>query len=279
MSVPVAICHGPFGRVCLFSVDRAMVPHAHREGHLVFHVDGPPGELEVDGRVWPVSPGQGVAVSPWQPHVYRPLVPGVPVLTLVLYIRPAWFMETARSVTGSLNFGRVGVEVTDQLTRLVLITAHAMLDPDRQDPAMEDRLSSLTQIAYDQSWQWTSRGNTFSGTCRGMRDYRIRKALRLIQEGAGESNEVDAVAREVGLSRPHFYKLFREQVGVTPKLYLNTLLMERAIERLADGTKPVADIGFELGFSGQASFSRFFISNGVVAPSAYRRSAQVAEAG
>jgi transcriptional regulator GlxA family with amidase domain len=135
-----------------------------------------------------------------------------------------------------------------------------------EDPAMEERLSSLTQIAYDQSWQWTSRGAPSPGLTWGMRDYRIRKALRLMQEGAGESNEVDAVAREVGLSRPHFYKLFREQVGVTPKLYLNTLLMERAIERLADGTKPVADIGFDLGFSGQASFSRFFISNGVVPP-------------
>lgn len=274
----MAVCHGPFGRVCLFSVDRAMVPHAHREGHLVFHVDGPPGELEVQGRSWPVSPGQAVAVSPWQPHVYRPLVVGAPVLTLVLYIRPAWFIETARSATGSLDFGRVGVEVTDQLARLVFLTAHAMLDPDRDDPAMEERLSTLTQIAYDQSWQWTPRGSAFTGH-RGARDFRIRKALRLIQEGAGESQDVDAVARQVGLSRPHFYKLFREQVGVTPKLFINALLMERAIERLADSGQPVADIGFDLGFSGQASFSRFFISNGVVAPSAYRRSVQIAVAG
>jgi transcriptional regulator GlxA family with amidase domain len=34
----------------------------------------------------------------------------------------------------------------------------------------------------------------------------------------------------------------------------------------------VADIGFDLGFSSQASFSRFFIANGVVPPSVYRRS-------
>jgi AraC-like DNA-binding protein len=36
-----------------------------------------------------------------------------------------------------------------------------------------------------------------------------------------------------GLSRPHFYKLFREQVGLTPNLYLNALRMERAIDRLS----------------------------------------------
>jgi AraC-like DNA-binding protein len=275
MSVPVAICHGDFGRVCLFSVDRPMVPHAHREGHLVFHVQGPPGAIDVDGRAWSVSPREAVAISPWQTHTYRPVFGSEPVLTLVLYIRPGWFIETARSVSTSLNFGRVGVEVTDQIARLVSLTAHAMLDPDRDDPAMEERLSALTQIAYDQSWQWTPAGGGFPGHCRGTRDFRIRKALKVLQENAGGSQDVNFVAREVGLSRPHFYKLFREQVGVTPQLYLNAILMERAIERLAVGPQPVADIGFDLGFSGQASFSRFFIANGVVAPSAYRRSVQV----
>lgn len=272
MSIPVAVCHGAFGRVCLFSVDRPMVPHAHREGHLIFHVEGPPGELEVEGRVWPVAPDQAVAVSPWQTHLYRPRVAGLPVTTLVLYIRPAWFLEHARSATASLSFGRVGVEVTDALKRLVFLTAHAMLNPDRHDCDMEERLSILTQAAFDQSWQWTTRDACLVPGGHGRRDFRIRKALHLLQESAGEIGELDDVARAVGLSRPHFYKLFRDQVGVTPKLYLNTLLMERAIELLAQGANPVADIGFDLGFSSQASFSRFFIGNGVVAPSAYRRS-------
>lgn len=275
MSIPMAVCHGPFGRVCLFSVDRPMVPHAHREGHLIFHVEGPPGELAVEGGVWAVSPGQAVAVSPWQTHFYRPRVTGRPVTTLVLYIRPSWFLEHARSATASLSFGRVAVELTDALKRLVFLTAHAMLNPDVDDHAMEERLSVLTQAAFDQSWQWTSRDQALSLAGPPRRDFRIRKALLLLQDGAGEIGELDDVARAVGLSRPHFYKLFRDQVGVTPKLYLNTLLMERAINLLADGGNPVADIGFDLGFSSQASFSRFFIGNGVVAPSAYRRSVQL----
>ena len=91
-----------------------------------------------------------------------------------------------------------------------------------------------------------------------------------------EAIELDNVAREVGLSRPHFYKLFRVQIGLTPNLYLNALRMERAIDMLATSKEAVANIGFDLGFSSQASFSRFFISNGVVPPSAYRRSVHVA---
>jgi transcriptional regulator GlxA family with amidase domain len=70
--------------------------------------------------------------------------------------------------------------------------------------------------------------------------------------------------------------LFHQQVGITPNIYLNSLRMERAIERLTATTEAVSAIGLDLGFSSQASFSRFFIANGVVPPSSYRRSAQIA---
>ena len=50
MSDSLAVFHGHFGRVCLYNMDRGMVPHGHREGHLIFHVQGPPGTVMVDGK-------------------------------------------------------------------------------------------------------------------------------------------------------------------------------------------------------------------------------------
>ncbi|MCX7323556.1 MAG: AraC family transcriptional regulator [Hyphomicrobiales bacterium] len=276
MSSAVAVFHGAFGRVCLYAMSRTMVPHAHREGHLIFHVRGPVGEVVIDGRAFPLSPGQAVAISPWQAHYYRAVDLETPTLALVLYIRPAWFLEASRRSTSSLRFGRAGIEVTDHLARLVYGNAHAMLDTDIADPMLEDRLCSLTQGCFDQSWQWTEHGAGFIGQGAPSRDYRVRNALRVLMERLCEPLDLDDVAREVGLSRPHFYKLFRQQVGVTPNIYLNSLRMERAIDRLTGSRDAVADIGLDLGFSSQASFSRFFIANGVVPPSTYRRSAQIA---
>ena len=170
----------------------------------------------------------------------------------------------------------VQIRHLEHLARLVFGTAQAMLDADREDLIFEDRLCALTQCAFDQSWQWTPRGAQFTGPELPRRDFRIRKALKYLQDRVGDAVELKKVAREVGLSRPHFYKLFRAQVGLTPNLYVNALRMERAIEMLATSREAVADIGFDLGFSSQASFSRFFIGNGVVPPSAYRRSVHVA---
>jgi AraC-like DNA-binding protein len=272
VSVAHAVAHGVFGRACLYALDKAMAPHAHREGHLIFHLDGPAAEVVVDGAAYPLSTGQAVAVSPWRPHYYRPVRNGESVLSLVLYVRPGWFVNASRHSSEILRFGRVGVEVTDRLARLIADTGRLLGAAGGGDGDFEDRLNALTQAAFNQTWQWTAEGPRFIGQERPMLDFRIRKALRMLDERLGETIDLASLSRSAGLSRPHFFKLFREQIGLPPTIYVNALRMERAIDRLALGAETVADIGLDLGFSTPASFSRFFIANGVVPPSAYRRS-------
>ena len=109
-------------------------------------------------------------------------------------------------------------------------------------------------------------------------DFRVRKSIKLLAESVGAEIEFDAIAREAGLSRPHFYKLFRTQTGITPHLYVNTLLMEKALDSLVATEASIADIGFDLGFSSQSGFTRFFAANVGMAPTDYRRAAKVLRA-
>lgn len=273
MSEAFAVLHGAFGRACLYRMDRTMVSHAHREGHLLFHVHGNPGEVYVDGRPIPLGPGQAVAVNPWQAHYYHQPAPGGQTLVLVLYIRPTWFWGAVGGRTFSMRFGRADIEVSDELARLIDVSA--MLDRSQNQDAINHWLLAITQDCFDRSWHRSDAMERVAS----VRDFRLRKAIHLLEQRVCEPVELNRVARETGLSRPHFYKLFRQQVGVTPNIYLNSLRMERAIERLTKTTEAVAAIGLDLGFSSQASFSRFFIANGVVPPSAYRRSAQIAPSG
>ncbi|MGL5363480.1 MAG: AraC family transcriptional regulator [Bosea sp. (in: a-proteobacteria)] len=272
MSVAHAVAHGGFGRACLYDLDKAMAPHAHREGHLIFHVRGPAAEVCVDGRAYPLSPGQAVAVNPWQQHFYRPLHHSDHVLSLVLYIRPDWFVQASRQTSNIMSFGRAGVELTDRVARLVAETGQILAAFGGETSGFEDRLSALTQATFDQTWLWNGRMQPLIGRERPARDFRIQKALRLMDETLGAPIDLSRISRGAGLSRPHFFKLFREQIGLPPTIYMNALRMEQAIERLARGIETVGDIGFDLGFSTPASFSRFFIANGVVPPSIYRRS-------
>src|SRR6516162_3503404 len=109
----------------------------------------------------------------------------------------------------------------------------------------------------------------------GQVSFPVRKSLCILDDCIGEDIELDDVARDAGLSRPHFFKLFRENTGVTPALYANTMRIERALDRLTSSQIAVTDIGFELGFSSQSHFTHFFSAHVGIAPTQYRTIARV----
>ena len=273
MSRAIAVFHGGFGRATIYQINRPFNVHAHREGHLIFHVGGSDGSIDVADRTCPLTTASFVAVSPWAPHNFVPLDLDAGALFFVLYVNPEWFAPGGAGDPLRLRFGRPLNYRTAALDRQIRRTA-AMVYAAHSLSALDHELRALIEACFDETWRRAPdpAGRLFF---EGVTDFRVRKSIRLIQQGLGADIELDHVAREAGLSRPHFYKLFRTQTGVTPNLYLNTLLMERAIDTLVGGEKPVADIGFDLGFSSQSGFTRFFAANVGMAPTDYRRAAQV----
>lgn len=281
MSTALAVYHGPFGRAALYNINRPMATHAHREGHLTFLVQGTPSVVTASGIPCLIDAGTAGTVNPWQPHSFCPGDPEHGTLFLVLYIKPIWFLEVGRSAQGALRFGRDRVAVTPQIHRLVHLVSALLLENVHSD-LFDGYLYELTRECYDQTWQWSPEASPFETEpmspiqqWTGIRDYRVRNSMRLMNERIHEDTELDEIARDAGLSRPHFYKLFREQAGITPNVYLNTLRMENAIELLTKTQKPITSIGLDLGFASQASFTRFFTSNVGIPPTDYRRVASV----
>jgi transcriptional regulator GlxA family with amidase domain len=143
---------------------------------------------------------------------------------------------------------------------------------------LDGELRLLIAACHEESWLQARAPNEAAREGAAVTDFRVRKSIKLMAESLGSEIELDSIARESGLSRPHFYKLFRNQTGVTPNLYLNTLLMEKALDSLVATEAPIADIGFDLGFSAQSGFTRFFAGNVGMAPTDYRRAAKVLRA-
>jgi AraC-like DNA-binding protein len=272
MSTALAVYHGRFGRVTLYRLDRAMAMHAHREGHLIFYVEGDEASLRIGDSGHSLGRRMGAAVSPWQPHNFQPAPGFGSSLILVLYIRPAWFLEAGRNAGSALRFGRNGIRVTGRIGRLVHRVA-SLLVSDSGSPLFTGYLYELTHECFDQSWQAAPAGAPPSQPDPCIRDYRVRNSMRFMSNCIGEGILLDTIAREAGMSRPHFYKLFRQHVGLTPNVYLNTLRMEQAIGRLTSTSDAVTTIGLDLGFASQASFTRFFVANVGIAPTDYRRTA------
>jgi AraC-like DNA-binding protein len=271
MSTALAVCHGAFGRVTVYRLDKSMRTHAHREGHLTFLLSGPPAIVTVDDVPHLVDEGAGVAINPWQPHAFQPTAGDQPSVFVVAYICDRW-LDRDHEGRGSLRFGANAIRVGTTLRSICASLAHVLVT-NASYRIVNRYLNQLFDASFDASW--TRGGRPDMQPRRDLIDFRVRKSLRILDDGFAQGIELDTVARDAGLSRPHFFKLFRENVGVTPALYANTMRIERALDRLMSSQNSVTDIGCELGFSSQSHFTHFFAAHVGIAPTQYRTIARV----
>jgi AraC-like DNA-binding protein len=271
MSTALAVCHGAFGRVSVYRLDRPMRTHAHREGHLTYLLNGPPAIVTICDSPHPVDLSNGVAINPWQPHAFHPSPGGQSSVFLVAYICDRW-LDRDQQGRGALRFGANRIEVGTTIRSIAVSLAHVLVT--NASYRLVDRyLNQLFDASFDASW--SKGGPVRPIPCQAPIDFRVRKSLRLLDDGFAQGIQLGAVARDVGLSRPHFFKLFRENTGVTPALYANTMRIERALDRLMGSQDSITDIGFELGFSSQSHFTHFFSAHVGIAPTPYRTIARV----
>jgi AraC-like DNA-binding protein len=268
MSRALAVFHGRFGRATVYQLNRPFSTHAHREGHLIFQVGGTPGHIRVGEETHCLDEDCVVAVNPWAPHNFTPTDVSDGALFFVLYVNAEWFAPLPGR---SLTFGQSRIRRTPAIARHVARAA-AMVCGSPSLEGLDAELRALIAACHEESWVQRS-GLIDIGA--GVTDYRVRKSIKLLSDGPGAEIELDEVARAAGLSRPHFYKLFRAQTGVTPNLYLNTLLMEKALDALVTTESPIAEIGDDLGFSSLSVFTRFFAGHVGMPPTDYRRAAKV----
>jgi AraC-like DNA-binding protein len=274
MSRAIAVCHGAFGRATIYDLSRPLVTHAHREAHLVFRIEGAMAEVTVNGRAAHADSETCAAVNPWEPHAFR--CNGAPGrgLYLVLYLKPDWLAGDVSPLRGGPMFATVDIALT-RMIRSWRDRVVQMLVSGKLDLTFAPALMELARACRDQS-ALQHRGGDATSLPGIPSDTRVRRACRLLELRPSADGAMDRVAREAGLSRAHFFKLFREQTGVTPNVFANTMRLESALDHIASTSIGITQIGHQLGFSCQSVFTRFFTAHCGMSPSDYRRAIRVA---
>lgn len=273
---------GPFGRVALLDMDQPLVTHAHHHCHVLLKVDGPDTSFRVREADCALTDNSAVLVNAWEPHAYTHHPPGVPdTVILALYVEPGWLAHIQRQLCVSSHpkfFPRPCVEVpvrvrtlADNLAMEMLYGGH--IPEDRLESALFDVMISVIDTFSD--WR-TMRSSPFWRDAGGMHaDARIRRAIAAMRDNPREEPNFDALAARHGLSRAHFFELFRRATNLTPGMYANVIRMEAALAALGGPEQPIAELSDRLGFSAPSHFTRFFRRHLGVAPSEYQRKVQV----
>jgi AraC-like DNA-binding protein len=281
MSRALSVRHGSFGRASLYELDRAFVRHVHREAHLLFFLGGALSEIVIGNRPFLTDQALAVAVNPWEPHGFAPVRRDGSGHFLIFYFNPDWMrsLKLTPAASGPL-FAAPTVRLTPRL-RAIRDDICQMLVDGICDPAVfETLLIDLVTAVEDSAPRRQLDGPQLDGrqTCAGNWsgiDFRLRKSFAALAPGLPAAANLSSVARSSGLSRAHFFKLFREQLGLTPSVYVNALRIETALEQIARKEASITTISDELGFSCQSAFTRFFSAHVGMSPTDYRRAVQV----
>jgi AraC-like DNA-binding protein len=100
---------------------------------------------------------------------------------------------------------------------------------------------------------------------------RVTRVVRMMENCPEQEHTLISLAREAGLSRYHFLRVFQQLTGVTPHQYLRRARLRRAAIRLLRDRAQVLEIAIDSGFGDLSNFNHAFRSEFGRTPGEYRK--------
>lgn len=137
----------------------------------------------------------------------------------------------------------------------------------------EAMMSKLSEMLFVEAIQRFAEDpvHPHTGWLAAFRDRHLSRALALLHARTAEPWTVDALGREVGLSRSALAARFVEVLGIPPMQYLANWRIHSAAHELASSGKPIPRIAQAVGYESEASFTRAFKRLMGMPPATWRR--------
>ncbi|RZK20618.1 MAG: helix-turn-helix domain-containing protein [Pedobacter sp.] len=104
------------------------------------------------------------------------------------------------------------------------------------------------------------------------KDERIIRLLQLIESNFKTQQTVTFYAAQVGLSPKRMNEILKESLGFTLNQLCNQLLLLESKRSLQEPGQSIKQIAYQLGFSDQSYFSRYFRKHANMSPEQFRAS-------
>ena len=213
-----------------------IAPHQHPRGQLLYAEHGTM-QVSVGSATWCISPRLGVWVPSAAPHQVSAAA-GISYRSL--FVNPA----QARALPPCAMV----VEIPP-LTRELIFEASSFGAAYRPDSA-EARLIAVLQ----------DRLNTLSAAPLSLpmaRDARAKRVCQHLLDNPADARSLAEWGRIVGASSRTLARLFLRETGMTFSVWVQTLRLSLAVDRLAQG-EPVTRVALELGYATPSAFGAMF---------------------
>lgn len=99
----------------------------------------------------------------------------------------------------------------------------------------------------------------------------IVQAVQFAAQCFSAEIDIDDLAAAAGLSRAHFSRRFRTEIGISPLQYLTEVRLRRAMSLLRGTILPLEEVADQCGFAGASYFGKVFRKTLGITPADYRR--------
>lgn len=99
----------------------------------------------------------------------------------------------------------------------------------------------------------------------------VRLAMVYLHNHYSEAISRRDIAKHIGITEDHLTYCFRQELGITPILYLQRYRINQAKHLLKDSDQNITEIAFNVGFSDSGYFSRIFRRETGVSPEKFRQ--------
>lgn len=255
-----------FGHI-MVGTPRPHSTHVHEQVSMTFCVSGTTAKAKSDGGVIEMAQGSVTVFDSYEPHATLNRDENAEVLTMLL--DQHWVEKIISNCSEKDEDYASDHAAKEQQLRLQFdeIVRAMIADDDDLLKNIEHLVAGVVAATFQLLGRPRPEGTQ---AIPGILDYRIRKALRYIDDTIADRMQLGEIAKHVGLSRSHFFEQFRRSVGVSPSTYANWHRMLIAAEQLANDSPTLAELSDLLGFSGPPQFSRFFVQQLGVSPSQFR---------
>lgn len=146
------------------------------------------------------------------------------------------------------------------------------LEAKLKDPSLDGE-----REASAEAYQFLALMTAKSSSCgkRANQD-RLSRILAKISLNAGDPDlAMKQLSEDTGLSRFSIHRIFKAELGISPKKYIDSLRLRKSMELLRESSLNIDEIALLAGFSNANYFAKFFRKKTSFSPSQFRESAHM----
>lgn len=156
----------------------------------------------------------------------------------------------------------------DHIVRLLQAEAERGLE---SSSSVVNALSTVILVLIVRQYLAQDNQAALTGVLRAWQDTRLHHVIRAVLEAPHSPWSIDDLCALANLSRAQFMRLFKQETGISPHIFVTQIRLQQAAKLLRTSHQSILSIALSVGLQSETHFGKLFKRYYGLTPGAYRQ--------